>query len=580
MKVSLVIPAHNEEDNIIPLINELVPSLEKHPETCDYEIILVNDNSADRTPEIIDELVLHNPRIRAVHRAGQPGFGNAIKAGLTDSTGDIIIPVMGDLSDDPEDIPKLVKKIDEGYDVAYGSRFIEGGSLYNYPPQKMLANRAFNNLTRLLFGIPHRDVTNAFKAYRREVIESIGVEHLESSGFDLTLEIPIKAYIDGYRSIEVPVHWYNREAGEAKLKLSRNASVYGKRLLKLFFIGNVVSFKDLFKSVLKGSWIGVLLGLFLGIIILAGLFAFFGFSDSINLIRQINPVWLLCSCLAILLSFVIRTWRWSVILRSSGFTQPADILFKCIMFSWLLNYILPLRIGDIARAIALKTTRNAPFGMTLSTIIVERVYDLLALAILLVISGCLIATQHDFTVLVILAILLAVLLTGALMLVYRYDRLIVRIFGKRIPSLQGSITTLKAGLANMADDKPAIVLCFILSFPVWLLEIGSVYFAALAVRQPIQYIYATLSGIAAFIAQSLPLTPAGIGIHEASITAILMIFNIPAQIGLSIALTDHAARALVIFVFGIPATIHIGFASRGYFRKLKEKNLNNIQVES
>ena len=256
---------------------------------------------------------------------------------------------MGDLSDDPEDIPKLVKKIEEGYDIAYGSRFIEGGSLSEYPRRKMIANRVFNNFTRFLFGIPHKDVTNAFKAYRRDVIESIGIKNLESSGFDLTLEIPLKAYIDGFLSVEVPVHWYNREAGEAKLKLSQNGTVYGKRLLKLFFLGNLTSLKDLFRSVLKGSWIGIVLGFLLGILILAALFTLFGYSELIILLSSISPGWFFMSCLAILFSFLLRTWRWSVILRSSGFPQSPDILFKCIMFSWLLNYLLPLRVGDIAR---------------------------------------------------------------------------------------------------------------------------------------------------------------------------------------------------------------------------------------
>lgn len=82
---------------------------------------------------------------------------------------------MGDLSDDPQDVPKLVRKIDEGYDIAYGSRFIEGGGTDGYPWAKMIANRTFNNVVRLLFGIKHKDITNAFKAYRKEVLESISI---------------------------------------------------------------------------------------------------------------------------------------------------------------------------------------------------------------------------------------------------------------------------------------------------------------------------------------------------------------------------------------------------------------------
>ncbi len=567
MKISILIPARNEEDNILPLLDNLTSVLEKYHETEDYEIIVVDARSTDKTPSIVDGVSSGNPRIHAIHQTPLPGFGNDMKVGLSACTGDVIIPFMGDRSDDPEDIPALVSKIEEGYDVVYGSRFMQGGSLSDYPLQKMIANRSLNNLSRLLFGIPHTDLTNAFKAYRKEVIDSIGIDNLASAGFDLTLELPVKAYIDGFRSIEVPVHWYNREAGQGKLRLSRNASVYGMRLLRLFIDGIVVSLRDLSKLVFKGSKLGIFIGLFLGIIILAGLLAIVGFSEAVNLLTHISPVWFAFSCLAIVATFVLRTWRWDVILRSSGFPEQPGILFECIMFGWLLNYLLPLRIGDLARAVALKTTRRAPFGMTLSTIIVERVYDLITLALLLFIFASLIVTRHDFTLIVILALLLSGLLIGALILVYHFDHAIVRMFGRKIPSLQASLSTLKTGLIGMSKNKPAIGQCFILSFPIWLLEILSIYFAARAIGEPIPFGYATISGITAFIAQSLPLTPAGIGIHEASITAVLTIFNIAPQIGLSIALVDHAARGFVIYTVGMAATIHIGFASRGYFRK-------------
>jgi len=126
MKILIVIPAHNEEENLEALITKLVPELDKHGETRNYELI-INDNSTDATPTIIKNLAEENSRIKPVHRHSEPGFGKATKEGLKNATSDIIIPVMGDLSDDAKDIPKLVRKIEEGYDIAYGSRFIEGG---------------------------------------------------------------------------------------------------------------------------------------------------------------------------------------------------------------------------------------------------------------------------------------------------------------------------------------------------------------------------------------------------------------------------------------------------------------------
>jgi glycosyltransferase involved in cell wall biosynthesis len=272
-KISIIIPAHNEEENLHHLMHELIPVLLQYDETRDYELVIVNDNSTDRTPAIIEELGSKDPRIKPVHRHSSPGFGNAVKEGFRNATGEIIIPVMGDLSDDPHDIPKLVRKIEEGFDIAYGSRFIEGGAAEGYPKIKMFANRAFNNMVGLLFGIRHKDLTNAFKAYRKEVLERIGIENLEATGFDLTVEIPLKAHIMGFTSAEVPVTWHGRERGEAKLKLSENGSKYGKRLLSLFFIGNLISLRDLMGSFFSGSKLKLIGAILFGAFMLIGIFS-------------------------------------------------------------------------------------------------------------------------------------------------------------------------------------------------------------------------------------------------------------------------------------------------------------------
>ncbi|MDD5446391.1 MAG: flippase-like domain-containing protein [Methanocellales archaeon] len=571
MKISCVVPAYNEEKNLKKLVEELIPVLESHEETKDYEIILVNDNSTDNTPSIIDTLANENPRIKPVHRASTPGFGNAIKSGLKHASGDIVIPVMGNLSDDQTDLLKLVKKIEEGYDIAYGSRFIKGSSVEDYPITKIFANRIFNNVVRFLFGISHKDVTNAFKAYKRKVLETIGIENMEAEGFDLTVEIPLKAHILGFKSAEVPVNWYGRKRGIVKLKLSENALVYGKRLLKLFFWGNLVALRDLFSAVIKGSWISVLVAILIGFFILAGIFTFSGFSEVFGILRSASLYWILFSCSTIFLSFLLRTWRWSVILRSAGFVASRDMVFKCIMFGWLLNYLLPARLGDIARGIALKTTERVPLGMGLSTIVLERIFDIIALAVLLALPATLFY-QKQFLWLEVISVGLVVALTLVLFLVYKFDEYIVRVLKGRVPKIKDSISLLKKGLDDIRNSMPAMAFCFALSIPIWLFEISSLFFAAKAINFDIPFLFATVSGIAAFIAQALPVTPAGIGVHEASITGVLALFGVPTSTGVSIALVDHFARGLIIYIFGLISAIHIGFASRGYFKRRDEMN--------
>lgn len=566
MKISIVVPAHNEEANIENLISKLVPTLECHKETEDYELVIVNDNSKDRTPSIIDSLAKKNLRIKAVHRKNTPGFGNAIKSGFKQASGDIIIPVMGDLSDSPEDIPRLVQKIEEGYDIAYGSRFVEGGSLNGYPGVKLIANRAFNNLVRFSFGIPNKDVTNAFKAYRREVIEAIGIENIKANGFDLTVEVPLKAHILGFKSAEVPVSWNGRKRGEAKLKLSCNGPIYGKRLLSLFFWGNLVSLRDLFGSVTNGSWLGTIAALILGVVILASIFSFSGFSNVFGILESISLLWFLLSCASILMSFILRTWRWSVILRSAGYVYPRDILFKCIMFGWLLNYLIPARVGDVARGMALKTTEDAPLGMTLSTIVVERIFDMITLVILLAIPSILFYSEQ-FLWLEILSLGITLMLVIGLVVIYKYDDWILKLLAGRLPKMGRSLLLLKEGLRGIIDNKAALVLCTVISLPIWFFELFSIFLAARALSFNVPFVAAAISGVAAFVAQTVPLTPAGLGVHEASITGMLRLFNITSQEALSIALVDHFARGLVIYVLGFISAIHIGFASRWYFRR-------------
>jgi len=577
MKISIVVPAHNEEGNLENLVSKLVPVLESHKETDDYELVLVDDNSNDGTSSIVDTLAKENLRIRPVHRTDAPGFGNAIKSGFREASGDVIIPVMGDLSDNPEDIPKLVRKVEEGYDIAYGSRFVKGGSLQGYPRSKMIANRTFNNLVRFLFGMPNRDVTNAFKAYKREVLEAIGIDNIEANGFDLTIEVPLKAHILGFKSVEVPVSWNGRERGEAKLKLSRNGSIYGKRLLKLFFWGNLVSLKDLFGSVIKGSWLGTILALLLGVIILTSIFSFSGFSNVLKILESASPLWFLLCCASILMTFILRTWRWSVILRSAGYVFPRDILFKCIMFGWLLNYLIPARVGDVARGVALKTTQDAPLGMTLSTIVVERIFDMITLVLLLAIPSMLFYRER-FLWLEALSLGITLTMVIGLVVVHKYDRWIARRLAGRLPNLESSLILLKQGLDGIVDNKIALVLCLVISLPIWFFEVFSIFLAARALSYDLPFMQAAISGVATFVAQTVPLTPAGLGVHEASIIGILGLFGVTTGEALSIALTDHFARGLIIYILGFISAIHIGFGSRWYFKRQDVKSENSNKV--
>ena len=222
MKLSIVIPAHNEEENIGQTISDVIAKMDK--EKIDYEIVAVDDNSVDSTLKVLTELSERCPRLRIIRRLPPKGFGRAIREGLANINGDAVAIVMGDLSDDPADIIRCFRKIEEGYDCVFGSRFMKDSNVRDYPVVKLLINRLANTFIRALFLIRANDITNAFKVYKREVINA--VQPLQSLYFNITVEIPLKAIVRGFSYVQVPINWYGRKSGVSKLGIKEMGRKY------------------------------------------------------------------------------------------------------------------------------------------------------------------------------------------------------------------------------------------------------------------------------------------------------------------------------------------------------------------
>src|SRR5215203_1449103 len=221
MKLSVVMPAQNEEGSVGKTVAGVANVLDR--EGIDYEVV-VNDDSTDSTEAVVAAMGEANPRIR-VHRShNERGFGNAIRAGLDVFEGDAVAIVMADASDDPEDLVRYYRVLEQGFDCAFGSRFVPGAKVYDYPRVKYVVNRLANQFIRILFRHRYNDTTNAFKAYRREVIETI--QPLLSKHFNLTVEMPLKAIIRGHSYEVIPTAWTNRTSGEAKLAMKEMGSRY------------------------------------------------------------------------------------------------------------------------------------------------------------------------------------------------------------------------------------------------------------------------------------------------------------------------------------------------------------------
>ena len=220
--LSVVIPAHNEEGHISETVQNLAAALRKASIT--YEILVINDNSSDGTERILSTLTAARTGVRYVNNPPPHGFGFAVRRGLAEFRGEAVAIVMADGSDDPADVIAFYRKLESGYDCVFGSRFIRGGCVINYPKFKLLLNRLANLMIRTLFVIRYNDVTNAFKVYRRNAIA--GAQPLLSHHFNLTVELPLKCIIRGYRYAVLPNSWKNRKQGVSKLRIKEMGSRY------------------------------------------------------------------------------------------------------------------------------------------------------------------------------------------------------------------------------------------------------------------------------------------------------------------------------------------------------------------
>ena len=223
MKLSIVIPAYNEEESIAATIDQIEEAFSQV--AIDHEIVVVNDNSKDNTAHVLEELSKKYPAVTYVTNLGPNGFGYAVRYGLERYSGDCVAVMMADLSDSPYDLIRYYNKMVEGnHDCVFGSRFMKGGKVVDYPFVKKVINRIANLIIRVVMRIKYNDTTNAFKLYKREVID--GVKPILSPHFNLTIELPLKAIIRGYSYAVVPNSWTNRKYGVSKLKIKEMGSRY------------------------------------------------------------------------------------------------------------------------------------------------------------------------------------------------------------------------------------------------------------------------------------------------------------------------------------------------------------------
>jgi len=214
MTVAMIVPTYNECENVTPLTQEIL-ALGR----VDY-IIIVDDHSPDGTGEIADELAAGDRRVVVIHRPGKQGLGRAYVAGFGKALElgcTVIMTMDADFSHHPRYIPAMLDLIDEGRDIVIGSRYVPGGGTRNWGVQRQFLSAGANNFARLVLGLQAHDCTAGFRAYRRQVIESIPLEQIRSNGYSFLVEMLYRCQRYGFRVGEVPIIFEDRRFGQSKI---------------------------------------------------------------------------------------------------------------------------------------------------------------------------------------------------------------------------------------------------------------------------------------------------------------------------------------------------------------------------
>jgi glycosyltransferase involved in cell wall biosynthesis len=212
MRLSIVVPVYREGEAARATL-EAVAAAAPGPN----EILVVHDEVDDPTLPVVAEVALRHPQVRALHNRLGRGPALAVRAGFAAATGDAVCVTMADASDQPEDIGRMLDEIERGFDLVAASRYVAGGAQRGGPLLKGALSRLAGLSLHALTGLPTRDPTSAFKTYRRAMLERLALE--SDRGFELGLEITVKAFLAGYRITEIPTVWRDRTEGRSNFKL-------------------------------------------------------------------------------------------------------------------------------------------------------------------------------------------------------------------------------------------------------------------------------------------------------------------------------------------------------------------------
>ncbi|MEU5977161.1 polyprenol monophosphomannose synthase [Streptomyces sp. NPDC047315] len=214
----VIIPTYNEAENVGPITSRVRESV---PEA---HILVADDNSPDGTGKIADDLAAADANIHVLHRMGKQGLGAAYLAGFQwgiENGYDVLVEMDADGSHRPEELPRLLDAlVEENADLVLGSRWVPGGSVVNWPKSREVLSRGGSLYSRIMLGVPLRDVTGGYRAFRKETLLGLGMDQVASQGYCFQVDLAWRAVQSGFKVVEVPITFVERERGDSKMSRS------------------------------------------------------------------------------------------------------------------------------------------------------------------------------------------------------------------------------------------------------------------------------------------------------------------------------------------------------------------------
>ena len=573
VEVSVVLPAYNEEETIEGTVTVTLEALASFLSPGSYEVIVAEDGCEDRTPEIAELLAREHDAVRHVHSDQRLGRGGALEHAFRESEGGTLVYFDTDLATDMSHLEELVESVRSGgYDVATGSRWLPDSEA-DRPAKRGLPSLGYNRLVRLFLRSEVRDHQCGFKSFDREALFDL-LEDVEDDHWFWDTEVLVRAQRAGYRVKEFPVVWEPKT--DSKVNIVRDVLGMGSQILRTWWQVSV--------SPRVTPRVSLAAGTLLVVVALALMTVYLDPSAVLERLGSADPVLVAASGFVYLLSWPLRGIRYRDILAAIGYRERWTFLTGAVFISQTGNLVFPARAGDGVRAYVVKARRGIPYPSGFASLAVERVFDLLTIAVLagtvlagLVVTGdagrlaTALAGQvggdtaaAGRTALVVaagvgLAALVAVVLIVASARSERnYARRLVTRFSSDAYAdyVAGVLEQFAGDVQTVARDRGAFARVSVTSLLVWGLDVAVavvVMFAFDVALAPGVLVAVTFLAVSVGnLAKVLPLSPGGVGLYEGAFTLLVAALTpVGAVTALSVAVVDHAVKNVVTIAGGL-----------------------------